>query len=63
MQGLLEMGLDPNDERKWKTEREEHDAAVQGRTFEAVAREWYEHQTTGQKEVIKMQPVVISITA
>ncbi len=61
LQGLLEMGLDPNDERKWKTEREKHEAAVQGRTFEAVAREWHVRQTAGQSENtrrLKMQRLI-----
>ena len=61
IKGLIALGLDPNDERKWKTEQEEHDAAVQARTFEAVAREWYERQTAGQSENtrrLKMQRLI-----
>lgn len=50
VKGLLAQGLDPNDEKKWKLEQAAHEAAVQSRTFEAVAREWHDRKTMSQSE-------------
>ncbi|WP_458399764.1 tyrosine-type recombinase/integrase [Mailhella sp.] len=50
VKGLVALRLDPNDEKKWKLAQAEHEAVVQSRTFEAVAREWHERKTVNQSE-------------
>ncbi len=52
---LIHAGIDPVAEKRRVKESEEQQAAEQARTFEAVAREWFEKRASGKAERYRKQ--------